>query len=100
MKIIKLLPKVGSFAENKDKARDIRITEIIPALEKNEEVVLDFGGIESATQSFIHALISDLIRKQGVEVLDKISFKNCNETTKKIINIVVDYMQETDCSNE
>ena len=96
MKIIKLLSKVGSFAENKDKARDIRLTEIIPSLEKNEEVVLDFGGIESATQSFIHALMSDLIRKQGIEVLDKISFKNCNETTKKIINIVVDYMQETD----
>lgn len=96
MKIIQLLPKVGGFAENKDKAKDIRLLEIIPALEKNDEVVLDFLGIESATQSFIHALISDLIRKRGVEVLDKISFKNCNENIKKIINIVVDYMQETD----
>lgn len=96
MKMIKLLPTVGSFAENKDKARDIRLNKIIPALEKDEEIILDFEGIESATQSFIHALISDLIRKYGVEVLDKISFKNCNETIKKIINIVVDYMQESD----
>lgn len=95
MKIIKLLPKVGSFAENKDKARDIRLKEIIPALEKDEEIILNFEGIEAVTQSFIHALISDLLRKYGVEVLDKISFKNCNETITKIINIVVDYMQET-----
>jgi len=93
---IKLLSIVGSFAENKDLARDIRIKKIIPALEKEEEITLDFNGIESATQSFIHALISDLIRNYGVEVLDKIIFKNCNDTTKKIINIVVDYMQESE----
>ena len=96
MKIIKLLPKVGSFAENKDVARDIRIKEIIPALERNDKIILDFEGIESATQSFVHALISDLIRKYGIEVLDKVDFKGCSETIKKIINIVVDYMQETD----
>ena len=92
---IKLQTIVGNFAENKDLARDIRLNKIIPSLDK-EEVVLDFEGIESATQSFIHALISDLIRKYGVEVLDKVMFKNCNEITKKIINIVVDYMQESE----
>ncbi len=96
MKKIELLPLVGSFAENKDTARDIRLNQILPALEKNQEVVLDFKGVEAATQSFIHALISDLIRKYGTEVLDKISFKNCNEIVKKIITIVADYMQETE----
>ena len=91
---IKLLPIVGSFAENKDLARDIRLNKIIHALEGKQEITLDFDGINSATQSFIHALISDLIRKYGIDVLDKIYFKNCNETVTKIINIVVDYMQE------
>ncbi|MFH1588108.1 MAG: STAS-like domain-containing protein [Candidatus Diapherotrites archaeon] len=91
---IKLLKITGSFAENKDLARELRLNKIIPALEKNKKIVLDFKGVTSATQSFIHALISDLIRKNGIEVLDKIYFKNCNETIKKIINIVVDYMQE------
>lgn len=95
MKKIKLLSIVGSFAENKDLARDIRIKKMIPALEDREEVVLDFEGIDSATQSFIHALISELIRKYGIEVLDNISFKNCNEVVRKIISIVVDYMQES-----
>jgi hypothetical protein len=94
MKHIILLKKTGSFAENKDIARQIRLEELIPALDANDEVVLDFQGIEGATQSFIHALISDLIRKYGIDVLDKISFKNCNETVKKIISIVSDYMQE------
>lgn len=57
-------------------------------------MILDFKGVDSATQSFIQSLISDLFRKYGSTVLDKIYFKNCNETIKKIINIVVDYMQE------
>ena len=91
---IKLFETMGSFAENKDLARDIRIKKIIPALDKKKEVALDFKGIDSTTQSFIHALISDLIRKYGVENLDSIYFKNCNENIKKIISIVVDYMQE------
>lgn len=91
---ILLSEKVGSFAENKDIARDIRVNKIIPALEDGEEVTLDFANVDSATQSFIHALISDLIRNRGNEVLDKLIFKNCSETVKKIINMVVEYMQE------
>ncbi|MEN7981883.1 MAG: STAS-like domain-containing protein [Nanoarchaeota archaeon] len=90
---IKLLDKVGNFAENKDTAKEIRVSQIIPNLRKNEEVILDFEGVESATQSFIHALISDIIREFGVIILNDLKFKNCNETIKKIINIVCEYMQ-------
>lgn len=87
---------LGPFAENKDIARGLRKEKIVPALTNGHEVVLDFAGIEAATQSFIHALISELIREYGSEVLDRIAFKNCNETIKKIIGIVVDYMQQRD----
>lgn len=94
MKKIIIFERVGAFAENKDIARDIRLQEIIPALEQKEEVVLDFEKVDAATQSFIHALISDVLRNYGNDVLDRVAFKSCNETVKKIINIVVDYMQE------
>ena len=93
---IKLFKQVGSFAENKDIAADIRLNKLIPALEENKNIILDFAKVEGATQSFIHALISDLMRKYGNEVLDKIQFKSCNDTVKGIISIVVDYMQERD----
>lgn len=94
MKEIEIFPKTGNFAENKDVARELRITEIIPALEKHQGVILDFSEVDSATQSFIHALISDIIRKEGYEIIDRLNFKNCNDTIKKIITIVTDYMQE------
>lgn len=95
MPAIALFDFVGAFAENKDVARDIRLKHIIPALEQKQDVVLDFGGVEGATQSFIHALISDLFRIYGADVLDRIQFKSCNETVQGIITIVVDYMQES-----
>ena len=94
MKLIAIRAHAGAFAENKDVARDLRLSEIVPALERKEEVVLDFAGVDATTQSFIHALISDLLRKYGSEVLDRIEFKSCNDTVRKIITIVVDYMQE------
>jgi len=94
MKIISLYKKVGSFAENKDAARDIRTKKILPLLEKGDEVAVDFKNIDAATQSFIHALISDLFRKFGSDVLERLYFKNCNEVVKKMIGIVCDYMQE------
>ena|SRR3989338_66032 len=94
MRRISIFDKAGAFAENKDIARELRVGVIIPALDKNEEVTLDFEKVDAATQSFIHALISDLMRKYGSSVLDRLSFKSCNETVIKIIDIVVDYMQE------
>ena len=50
--------------------------------------------VSGVTQSFVHALISDLFRKYGSGVLDKISFKACNEKVRKIVSMVTDYMQE------
>jgi len=93
--IIRLLSKTGSFAEKKDVAEEIRIKEIIPALSLGEVVILDFEGITGTTQSFVHSLISDIIRQLGGEVFDRIEFKNCVPAIQKIIVIVTDYMQES-----
>ena len=96
MKIISIFEFAGEFAENKDEARRIRQELITPVLkELTGEVILDFSGVQATTQSFIHALISSLIREYGGDVLERISFRNCNETVKKIVGIVVDYMQES-----
>lgn len=94
MTTVRLLERAGAFAENKDVARDIRVSELMPALARGEEVVLDFTGVEGATQSFVHALISDPLRVHGVGVLDRLAFKSCSPVVKKVVGIVVDYMQE------
>lgn len=92
---IKIYDLTGNFAENKDVAKAIRINKIIPCLNKNEKVILNFIKVKSSTQSFIHALISDVIRKRGSAVLDNIYFKDCNTTIQKLIEIVIEYMQDS-----
>ena len=96
MILVQLQPLIGDFAENKDIARDIRVNMIMPALGKGDAVTLDFTGVSGATQSFIHALISEPIRQHGSGVLEKILFQSCNETIQKIISIVSEYMQESE----
>lgn len=95
MKTIDIKHEAGVFAENKDIASEIRETLLLPTLRNNEEVTLDFAGVEGATQSFVHATISEALREFGSEVLDHIVFKNCNPSVKGVIEIVIDYMQES-----
>ena len=90
---VRMLSAVGTFAENKDFARELRRDIIIPAFKAGGDVILDFSGVESTTQSFIHALISEIIREFGIVVLDRMPFKGCNEDVRKIISIVIEYMQ-------
>ena len=95
MKKITLRSTVGDFAENKNSAAELRDTLLLPTLRNSEEVTIDFTGVNGATQSFIHALISEAIREFGPEVLDHLVFKGCNENVQQIILMVTDYMQES-----
>ena len=94
MKIIELYKLVGDFAEDKDAARKIRTETILPSLKNGEIVTLNFSNVNLATQSFIHALISELIRSYGIDVIDSLRFKDCNEAIRTIVNVVIDYMQD------
>jgi hypothetical protein len=94
MKLILLHDYSSDFAENKDIARKLRLEVIEPELKKDNEVTIDFNKVTSATQSFIHALISQTIRDYGVDVLERLNFKNCNKQIQTVIEIVVEYVQD------
>lgn len=93
--IIKMFKHIGDYGENKDIARDIRLNWILPCLEKNEDIMIDFDKVTGVTQSFVHALISDPIRKYPNTVFEKIVFKNCADNVRVVIEIVEEYMQES-----
>ena len=93
--IIKIKDWAGVFAENKDKAKELRVNKIIPALSKGKVIELDFDGVSGATQSFVHALVSEPIRRFHDLALDNLEYKNCSGVVKEIIKTVYDYMQES-----
>lgn len=63
------------------------LEEVELALNRNQEVVLNFQGIE-ATQSFIDGLIGALILKRSPDVLDQLIFRSCSEDVKAILQFV------------
>lgn len=95
MKTIVLKDTAGDFAENKNSAAALRDTVLLPTLRNSDEVTIDFTGVSGATQSFVHALISEAIREFGPDVLDHMIFKGCNENVQQIVLMVTDYMQES-----
>ncbi|MHB8762872.1 MAG: STAS-like domain-containing protein [Deferrisomatales bacterium] len=86
---------LGDFAEDKDAAARIREEQVRPAVAAGEVVVIDFDGVGLTTQSFIHALISDVLRSFGERALEQLEFKNCNTGVRGIIETVVQYSLES-----
>ena len=91
-KTVSIFDCCGEFAENKDSAKSMRETVLRPHIEAPDgRIILDFEGIDSSTQSFIHALLSDLLQVHGASILDRIEFQSCNKSIKSLIATVVDY---------
>jgi len=86
---------VTDFAENKEVARRLRRDVIAPAVEAGEVVELNFAGVNIATQSFIHALLGEVIREQPEKALRLLAFRNCSPAVKSTITLVAEYMQDT-----
>ena len=95
METVNMREELGiNFAENKNVAKDIRERILLPALAENRAVTFDFDGITGATQSFVHALVSDAIRKYPEVVFDNVFYKNACPDVQQIISIVYRYMQQ------
>jgi len=73
----------------------MREERIRPALTRGGRVTIDFTGVTLATQSFVHALISDVLRHEGEKALDRMTFKGCIRGVKGIIQTVVQYSLES-----
>jgi hypothetical protein len=81
----------GGFAEDKDVARNIRQESILPRLAAGKNIVLNFEGVSVATQSFIHAMISEALRIHNGRALKLLEFKSCNSTVKSVVLTVIEY---------
>jgi mannitol-1-phosphate/altronate dehydrogenase len=95
MNYIIIKNEAGEFAENKDIAARLREEVLLPSLRQSQEITVDFTGVSGATQSFVHALVSEALREFSADVLDHIIFKGCNENIQQIVLMVTDYMQES-----
>lgn len=94
--IITIEPGPKGFAQNKDYARDLRRAKILPLAESGEPFGIDFSAVHLSTQSFVHALISEPLRKAGPALLERMDLKGCNKIVRELILTVVDYSLNPD----
>ncbi len=85
-----LVVSVKSFEENVEEAARIRDTEILPSMNGGTMVVIDFGGVRFATQSFVHALMYKVIR-DGQQIGATLSIANCSRSTREAVMAVAAY---------
>lgn len=88
---IKIEVDTSGLAEDKDYARRLRLETILPALKRGEHIVLDFSGVSFATQSFVHALLGEALKRYEEDTLNMLEFRKCSKQVRDIIEIVVDY---------
>lgn len=89
--IVRLHAGESGFTDDKDEAKRIRIETILPALKDQSKIVLDFSEVKSSTQSFVHALLGEVLQRYRDDALNKIEFRKCTRLMKSLIQLVVDY---------
>ena len=89
--VVKLQATASGFTDDKDEAKKIRVGTLLPSLNQDKHIVLDFGDVTSSTQSFVHALLGEGLQKHKEVALDRIEFAHCNPLMKSLIELVVDY---------
>jgi len=84
-------PGPKGFVEDKDAAKKLRTDIIMPALLANKSVIINFRGVTSSTQSFVHALVGEPLQTMGEAVLSRLEFRSCAPQVRSLVELVVDY---------
>ncbi len=79
----------AEFEEDTEIAARIRTQEIRPRIEQGQGVIVDFKGLRAPTQSFVHALLYEVLKIPGGLV--GLSFRNCTASAKEVIKAVAAY---------
>ncbi len=92
MTIVLVRPVPGTeLAENKDEAAKFRQEIVLPAFETEKKVVLDFSLVETATQSYVHALIAEAVQRDPERAFKLIEFRSCSPSVQQIVKTVFEY---------
>lgn len=80
---------VAGFLEDVETAAQVREDQLVPAIKLGQMVIIDFKSVRFATQSFAHALLSDVFRIPGS--LTRLSFLGCTRATEEAVRLVAAY---------
>lgn len=85
MKIIIISKTPNSLCIDARSAFEIRNSQLLPALERNEPVCIDFSNVVVATQAWVNSLLMPALLEQGIDRIKLIEFKGCNNMIKEMV---------------
>ncbi len=88
--VIKLNNYFGQYLENKDLAKEIRDTIILPSIEKGEILTLDFDGICFSAHSLLFAMLATPIERLGLSAYKKIKIINAAPEIRETLDFIFD----------
>lgn len=88
---LKLSDEFGSFAANGSLSNEFRVTKIEPFWHTADQIILDFEGINSMTDSFANALIGNMVETHPDDFKEKLRFINCSSLVKSFIRSALQF---------
>ncbi len=80
----------GSYAEDKEHAKKIRDKYILPAINEDKMLTLDFEGVILATHSLLNAMLATPITRLGLSAYKKIKVINAIPEIREMIDFIFD----------
>jgi STAS-like domain of unknown function (DUF4325) len=80
----------GSYAEDKEHAKKIRDKYILPAINEDKMLTLDFEGVILATHSLLNAMLATPISRLGLSAYKKIKVINAVPEIREMIDFIFD----------
>lgn len=88
--VISVLNFFGPYAENKHEAISFRDGRLLPAIEQDKAILIDFQGVASAPHSFLSALLATPIKRLGMQAYKKIKVINSEPEIRETIDYILD----------
>jgi hypothetical protein len=80
----------GRFAEDKQAAINFRTKRLLPAIDEEKTIILDFSNVEAAPHSFLSALLAIPIRELGNRAYKRLKFRNANTEIRETLDFILD----------
>ena len=80
----------GRYAEDKSLAIKIRDEKLLPAIDEEKALTIDFEEIVSAPHSLLNALLATPIQRFGIQAYKKIKIINASPEIRETIDFILD----------
>lgn len=88
--VVSMFNYFGKYAEDKDAAITFRDRRLLPAIENEKKIDLDFRDVETAPHSFLNALLATPIRRLGMKAYQRIRIYNAPGPIHEIFDKVIE----------